>query len=46
MNDPKATEEAFDQGWMKTGDILRIDSDGFFYLIERKKEMIKYNGYV
>jgi 4-coumarate--CoA ligase len=44
MNDEKATQEAFHQGWMKTGDILRVDSDGLLYLTERKKEMIKYNG--
>jgi 4-coumarate--CoA ligase len=44
MNDPKSTEEAFHDGWMKTGDVLRADEEGFFYLTDRKKELIKYKG--
>jgi acyl-CoA synthetase (AMP-forming)/AMP-acid ligase II len=45
MNNEAATEEAFHDGWMKTGDMLRSDENGFFYLTERKKELIKYKGY-
>lgn len=44
LNDPEATKEAFHDGWLKTGDVLQVDDDGFFYLIERKKELIKYKG--
>jgi 4-coumarate--CoA ligase len=44
MNDPKSTIEAFHDGWMKTGDVLRADEEGFFYLTDRKKELIKYKG--
>jgi 4-coumarate--CoA ligase len=44
MRDPKATREGFHQGWMRTGDVLRIDEDGFLYLTSRKKELIKYKG--
>jgi len=44
MNDLQATKEAFHQGWMKTGDVLRVDAEGFFYLTDRKKELIKYKG--
>jgi 4-coumarate--CoA ligase len=44
MNNAEETKGAFYEGWMRTGDIVRVDGEGFFYLIERKKEMIKYNG--
>jgi 4-coumarate--CoA ligase len=46
MNDPKSTGEAFHQGWLKTGDVLRADTEEFFYLNDRKKELIKYKGLV
>ena len=45
MKNKKATDETFHDGWLKTGDVLRSDEDGFFYLTERKKELIKYKGY-
>ena len=45
MNDAASTKEAFHDGWMRTGDVLRADEEGFFYLTERKKEMIKYKGF-
>lgn len=32
-------------GWMRTGDIARIDADGFLYIVDRAKELIKYNAY-
>ncbi len=32
-------------GWIHTGDVARFDEDGYLYLIERMKEMIKYKGY-
>ena len=44
MNDPASTKETFHQGWMRTGDVLRADEEGFFYLTDRKKELIKYKG--
>ncbi|KZT41661.1 acetyl-CoA synthetase-like protein [Sistotremastrum suecicum HHB10207 ss-3] len=33
------------EGWMKTGDIARIDGRGMFYIVERKKELIKVKGF-
>lgn len=45
VNDPDATAEAFHEGWMRTGDVLHIDSEGFLYLTDRTKELIKYKGF-
>ncbi|KAI9124495.1 hypothetical protein K1719_004417 [Acacia pycnantha] len=33
------------EGWMKTGDLAYVDEDGFVYVLERIKELIKHNGY-
>lgn len=40
----KATDETIEDGWLKTGDIARIDEDGFVYIIDRKKEIIVTAG--
>jgi long-chain acyl-CoA synthetase len=32
-------------GWLYTGDIARMDEDGFFYIVDRKKEMVIVSGY-
>jgi acyl-CoA synthetase (AMP-forming)/AMP-acid ligase II len=43
---PKETADCLSgDGWLRTGDIVRFDEDGYVYLVERKKEMIKYKGY-
>ncbi len=45
-NNPKETADCLTpDGWLHTGDIARFDEDSYLYLIERKKEMIKYKGY-
>jgi len=42
---PEATRQALRNGWLYTGDIAKIDKDGFVYIVDRKKEMIKYKGF-
>ncbi len=41
---PDATVEAFSDGWFKTGDLARIDAEGFIYIVDRKKDMIISGG--
>ncbi len=46
LNNPEATAQAVDQdGWLHTGDVGCADADGFFYIVDRLKEFIKYKGY-
>jgi long-chain acyl-CoA synthetase len=42
---PKETAMVLRDGWLYTGDLARMDEDGYFYIVERKKDMIIAGGY-
>ncbi len=43
--EPQATAAALRDGWYFSGDVVRADADGFYYVLDRSKEMIKYKGF-
>ena len=44
-NLPDATAEAIKDGWFSTGDIAVVDADGYYYVVDRKKDLIIRGGY-
>jgi long-chain acyl-CoA synthetase len=45
LNRPEATDEMIVDGWLATGDIATCDEDGYFYIVDRKKDMILVSGF-
>jgi long-chain acyl-CoA synthetase len=43
-NDPEGTAQILRDGWLYTGDLARTDEDGFIYIVDRKKDIIKTGG--
>jgi long-chain acyl-CoA synthetase len=44
-NNPDLTAAALRDGWLHTGDLARMDQDGFFYLVDRKDDLIISSGF-
>ncbi|HEY5316333.1 MAG TPA: long-chain fatty acid--CoA ligase [Solirubrobacteraceae bacterium] len=44
-NRPEASAEAIRDGWFHTGDMAKVDEDGYFFIVDRKKDMIIRGGY-
>ena len=45
LGKPEATAEAITDGWFRSGDLAKVDEDGYFYIVDRKKDMIIRGGY-
>ena len=45
FNKPEETAHALGNGWMHSGDIARMDADGYFYVVDRLKDMVIVSGY-
>ena len=44
LNRPEATAESITDGWLHTGDVARVDEDGFIFIVDRKKDMVLRGG--
>lgn len=45
LNNPEQTREKLQDGWLHTGDVVSVDSDGMFRVIGRKEDFVKINGF-
>ena len=45
LNMPEETAAALREGWLYTGDLARMDADGYFFIVDRKKDMVLASGY-
>ena len=44
INRPEATADSITEGWLHTGDVARVDEDGFIFIVDRKKDMVLRGG--
>ncbi|MBA3810464.1 MAG: acyl--CoA ligase [Caulobacteraceae bacterium] len=44
LNRPEETAQAITDGWLHTGDVARVDEDGFIFIVDRKKDMVLRGG--
>ena len=44
LNDDDASAAALEGGWLQTGDVVRVDAEGRFYFVDRRKDMVKRSG--
>ncbi|MFY9510613.1 MAG: AMP-binding protein [Rubrivivax sp.] len=44
LNDPEQTKTSFHDGWFRTGDLVKRDSDGYFFFVARQKDIIRRRG--
>lgn len=45
FNNPQATSDTVQDGWVRTGDLGRFDGEGYLYIVDRKKDMVLSGGY-
>jgi long-chain acyl-CoA synthetase len=45
LNMPEETARTLKDGWLHTGDVAKMDEDGYFFIVDRKKDMIVASGY-
>jgi long-chain acyl-CoA synthetase len=45
LNMPEETASTLKDGWLHTGDVAKMDEDGYFFIVDRKKDMIVASGY-
>ncbi|MDB5541868.1 MAG: fatty acid--CoA ligase [Devosia sp.] len=43
-NKPEATAETFQEGWLRTGDLVKVDTEGFLFIVDRAKDMLIRGG--
>jgi long-chain acyl-CoA synthetase len=46
FNNPHATEAVLRDGWLYTGDMAKRDAEGYYYIVDRKRDIIKTSGYL